>query len=298
MADNVNTVRSPIAQAYLEYLMALHPPLGARFSRVLSAGIAASKPGVPLDAGVQFFLRDYRVSDNFSHTSRRLERRDVNKFEYVLTMSFSQRDQILGRWPLRSDSPASETASINEGFREDIQEKVALLGSFGGKGEREVAMTETINQRHWFHVGTKRIYPGYDEPFRQIKAYIADFVLDLTGYDVNSQEMSGSLELDSRQASHDISEDEASSASFTSQHWPFDQERSGVEALKRQISRCESFSVLRILKWKPQTRTHMLGVYALIRSFHLYVQFLDLKFWRLSGHNPISSICTCRKGIW
>lgn len=79
-------VRSPMAQAYLEHLMARYPQLTGYFSRVLSAGLSASKPGVPLPPGVDFMLRDYGISDNFTHISRRLERRDVERFEFLLTM--------------------------------------------------------------------------------------------------------------------------------------------------------------------------------------------------------------------
>lgn len=35
--------------------------------------------------------------------------------------------------------------------------------------------------------GTKRIYPGYDKCFNEIKAFMADFVYELTGFDVQSQ---------------------------------------------------------------------------------------------------------------
>lgn len=148
-------VRSPMAQAYLEYLVALHPALAGSFSRILSAGIAASKPGIPLSPGVEFMLRDYGISPKFSHTSRRLERRDVEKFEYVLTMSCSQRDTILSRWPPRSQLVAQDPANVGQLCREDLEERVAVLGSFGGQGDREVSIAESINQVYWFHVGYK-----------------------------------------------------------------------------------------------------------------------------------------------
>ena len=110
-----------MAQAYLEYLVALHPVLATSFSRILSAGIAASKPGVPLSAGVEFMLRDYGISSKFSHISRRLERRDVEKFEYVLTMSCSQRDTILSRWTPRSNLPVLESGIPGEVCREETK---------------------------------------------------------------------------------------------------------------------------------------------------------------------------------
>ncbi len=236
----INLVRSCIAQAYLQHLVALHPPLAAGFSRILSAGIAASKPGVQASPGVEFMLRDYNINSKFSHTSRRLERRDVEKFEYILTMNGSQRDSILSRWPLRLDKDVSRSSDAGDVFREDIQHKVVILGSFGDKGEREVAVAESINGEYWFHAGTQRIYPGYDKCFNQNKNYIADFVLDLTGYDVNQHPLNATQGFDSRDVSHEVSEDEAWAESFPDPNWGFDQDRSGIEALRREISRCES----------------------------------------------------------
>jgi len=229
--------RSPMAQAYLEYLMALHPILATSFSRVLSAGLAASKPGVPLPPGVEFMLRDYGINTDFSHTSRRLERRDVEKFEYVLTMSRAQREEILSRWPSRSDVSSSELTDEGQIFREDLETKVKLLGDFGNQGGREVSMAESINQAHWFHIGTKRIYPGYDTCFGEIKAYIADFVYDVTGFDVHAKAMSSSQELDSRDVSTSGSDDEA--LAFRSPNWTFHEDRPGFEVLRRDITRCK-----------------------------------------------------------
>jgi protein-tyrosine-phosphatase len=247
LADRIFVVRSPMAQAYLEYLVALHPALAGSFSRILSAGIAASKPGVPLLAGVEFMLRDYGISPKFSHTSRRLERRDVEKFEYILTMSCSQRDTILSRWTPRANLPALESANTGELYREDLQEKVLVLGSFGGHGDREVSIAESINQVYWFHVGTKRIYPGYDKCFNEIKAFVADFVFEQTGFDVHSQAVGVPQEIDSRNASHDISEDEEFSDKFPSPTWSINEDRSGFEALRREISRCKSYYLGEIL---------------------------------------------------
>jgi protein-tyrosine-phosphatase len=240
LADTVCAVRSPMAQAYLEYLVALHPALAGSFSRILSAGIAASKPGVPLSAGVEFMLRDYGISPNFSHTSRRLERRDVEKFEYVLAMSCSQRDTILSRWAPRSNLLKPESANAGELCREDLEDRVAVLGSFGGQGDREVSIAESINQVYWFHVGTKRIYPGYDKCFNEIKAFMADFVYKLTGFDVQSQAVSTTQEIDSRNVSHNVSEDEEFPDQFPSPAWSISEDRSGFEALRREISRCKS----------------------------------------------------------
>jgi protein-tyrosine-phosphatase len=228
-----------MAQAYLEYLVALHPPLAGCFSRILSAGIAASKPGIPLSPGVEFMLRDYGISPTSSHISRRLERRDVEKFEYVLTMSCSQRDTILSRWATRSELVAQDSGNLGELCREELEERVAVLGSFGGHGDREVSIAESINQEYWFHVGAKRIYPGYDRCLNEIKAYMADFVYALTGFDVHRQAVSLTQETDSRNASHDISEDEGFPGSFPSPSWSINEDRSGFEALRREISRCK-----------------------------------------------------------
>ena len=184
-------------------------------------------------------LRDYGISPKFSLISRRLQRRDVEKFEYVLTMSCSQRDTILSRWPSRSNLPASEPANAGELYREDLQDKVVVLGSFGGHGDRGVSIAESINQVYWFHVGTKRIYPGYDKFFNEIKAFIADFVYEVTGIDVHSQAVSVMQEIDSRNASHDISEDEGFSDKFPSPNWSIHEDRSGFEALRREIDRCK-----------------------------------------------------------
>ena len=185
-------------------------------------------------------LRDYGISSKFSHTSRRLERRDVEKFEFVLTMSCSQRDTILSRWTPRSNLPSSESANPGELCREDLQDKVAVLGSFGGHGDREVSIAESINQVYWFHVGTKRIYPGYDKCFLEIKAYMADFVYELTGFDVHSPVVNITQEIDSRNASCDMSEDEGFSDKFPSPSWSISEDRSGFEALRREITRCKS----------------------------------------------------------
>jgi len=187
-------------------------------------------------------LRDYGISSKFSHISRRLERRDVEKFEYVLTMSCSQRDTILSRWTPRSNLPVLESGIPGEVCREDLQDKVAVLGSFGGHGDREVSIAESINQVYWFHVGTKRIYPGYDKCFNEIKAYMTDFIYELTGIDVHSQAVSITQEVSSRNASHDISEDEEFSDKFPSPSWSIHEDRSGFEALRREISRCKSTS--------------------------------------------------------
>src|SRR5690348_2653099 len=160
----------------MQYLIIRHPVLANRFSRVLSAGLYATKPGVPLSPGVDFMLRDHGICENFSHISRRLERRDVEKYEYVLTMSNAQRDEILKRWPSRDQLSNAERLDPETVTREDLLAKVQVLGSFGGQGVREVSVTDSINGSSWFHVGKTRIYPGYERCYRDIKAYIIDFV--------------------------------------------------------------------------------------------------------------------------
>ncbi len=233
-----DAVRSPMAQAYLQYLVHQHETLATIFSRVLSAGLAASKPGVPLSAGVDFMLRDYGICDNFVHISRRLERRDVEKFEYVLTMNIAQRDDILAAWSSRDESSTSSDVQPDTLTREDLGEKVRVLGSFGSEEVREVPILESIYGEHWFFIGTKRIYPGYDKCFRAIKAFVGDFVYDMTGFDVHAHTMSSSQQVDSRDMSQEVSDDEGYSGVWQSQQWGFAEERSGFEELSRAISHC------------------------------------------------------------
>ncbi|KAL9115515.1 MAG: hypothetical protein Q9227_000836 [Pyrenula ochraceoflavens] len=223
--DLNNTERGPIAQAYLESLMAQHPTLASCFSRVLSAGLSASKPGVPLPPGVEFLLRDYGICEDFQHTSRRLEKRDVERFEYILAMNQAQIDEVLARYPT------------------EISGKVALLGSFGEvgrQGAREVSHPESIHGSRFFHIGSKRIYPGYDKCLQEIKTYIADFVLELTGFDVHSPGRDGGEGTDSRDTSREISEDEDYSSVFQGQtEWFFDDEQPGFDDLSRAVSHFE-----------------------------------------------------------
>jgi protein-tyrosine-phosphatase len=230
-------VRSPMAQAYLQYLLHEHENLATHFSRVSSAGLAASKPGVPLSAGVDFMLRDYGICNNgFAHISRRLERRDVEKFEYVLTMNNAQRDDILA-WSSRDETSTSSDVQADTLTREDLEEKVRVLGSFGSEEDQEVPILESIYGEHWFFIGTKRIYPGYDKCFQAVKAFVGDFVYYITGFDVHAHTMSSSQELDSREVSQEVSDDEGYTGVWQSQ-WGFAEERSGFEELSRAISHC------------------------------------------------------------
>lgn len=238
--DLSNTERSPMAQAYLEHLMIEHVSLAGCFSRVLSAGLSASKPGVPLPAGVEFLLRDYGISESFQHTSRRLEKRDVERFEYILAMNQAQVDEILSRYPTKAE--AFQKGEMPQGpFQEDLAERVVLLGSFGGHGLREVTHPESIHGSRFFHIGSKRIYPGYDKCLQEIKAYIADFVLHQTGIDIHSQDIGdGPEEQDSRDASRYVSEDEDYSNVFQDQaHWSFEDDRPGFDELSRAVSKFE-----------------------------------------------------------
>lgn len=238
--DLSNTERSPMAQAYLEHLMVDHASLAQYFSRVLSAGLSASKPGLPLPAGVEFLLRDYGISEDFQHISRRLEKRDVERFEYILTMNQAQVDEILSRYPAKAETIQSGELYLGP-FREDLSERVVLLGSFGGHGPREVTHPESIHGSRFFHIGSKRIYPGYDKCLQEIKAYIADFVRDMTGFDLHSHDLSGSPEeRDSRDTSRYVSEDEDYSSVFQDQaRWSFEDERPGFDELSRAVSKFE-----------------------------------------------------------
>jgi protein-tyrosine-phosphatase len=233
-----DAVRSPMAQAYLQYLLHQHEALATNFSRVLSAGVAASKPGVPVSAGVDFMLRDYGICENFVHISRRLERRDVEKFEYVLTMNIAQRDDILASWLSRDESSTTSEGHADSLSREALEEKVRVLGSFGSEETREVPPLESIYGQHWFFIGTKRIYPGYDKCFQAIKTFVGDFVYDITGFDVHAHTMSSSQEVDSRDISQEVSDDEGYSGVWQSPQWGFGEERSGFEELSRAISHC------------------------------------------------------------
>ena len=158
--------------------MAAHPQLAHHFSRVLSSGLSASKPGIQLPPGVDYMLRDYGVSHNFKHVSRRLEKRDVEKFEFVLglisslscevaldgsdtgpAMNDTHVQEILHTWPPTQkleNSPDQPTGPSEMSTPHD-RENVRVLGSFGGHGQREVTIPEAINHTHWFQVGTRRI---------------------------------------------------------------------------------------------------------------------------------------------
>src|SRR6266536_272941 len=166
-----------MAQAYLEHLKSTHPTLAAHFSRVLSAGLSAAKSGVPLPSGVSLLLRDNGIHENFIHTSRRLERRDVEKYEYVLVMNSRHVEEILSIWPSREEAGHTEDVTTkNVVCREDIEGKIRLLGSFGNEGMREVSLPESISGDYWFQIGTRRIFPGYDTCWNEVKKYVADMV--------------------------------------------------------------------------------------------------------------------------
>jgi protein-tyrosine-phosphatase len=227
-----------MAQAYLEHLKATHPALAGHFSRIGSVGLLASKPGVPLSSGVSLLLRDQGIHENFIHTSRRLERRDVEKYEYVLVMNSRQIDDILEIWLSRENTDHNTISdSHNEVFREDIEGRVQLFGSFGNEGPREVSLPESIGNEYWFQMGTRRIYPGYDKCWNEIKKYMADFILDLTGYDVNSHVAQSADEEDSREVSEDDSTDYNDAFLTMSQNpWGHGDERSRFEELSKAIS--------------------------------------------------------------
>lgn len=156
-------------------------------------------------------------------------------------MNKRQMEDILSIWPSRDESDQSETAPANRIiFREDIEGKVHLLGSFGNEGMREVSLPESIGNEYWFQMGTRRIYPGYDKCWNEIKKYVADFIFDLTGYDVNSHAAHSADEEDSREVSEDESEEYNDPFLNMSQNpWGYGEERSPFEELSRSISNCE-----------------------------------------------------------
>jgi protein-tyrosine-phosphatase len=230
-------VRSPMAEAYLEHLKAAHPPLASHFSRVLSAGLSVAKLGVALPAGLGLMLRDCGISENFVHTSRRIERRDVEKYEYVLVMNSRQIEDILAFWPSREEAEQQGIAATNNTVvREDIEGKIHLLGSFGNEGMREVSLPESIGGEYWFQMGTRRIYPGYDKCWSEIKKYVADFIFDLTGYDVNSH-AEHSADDNSREVSEDESEDYGEAfLNMSHNPWADGEERSPFDELSKTIT--------------------------------------------------------------
>jgi hypothetical protein len=84
-------------------------------------------------------------------------------------------------------------------------------------------------------------YPGYDTAFNDIKNFIADFVLEMTGYDINSRAAASSDDGESREVSQNISEDENyANALRDSMQIPWDpeSEASPFEELSQTISQC------------------------------------------------------------
>ena len=214
--DLNNTVRGPLCQAYLIYLLNSHPTLAARFARIQSTGLTADK-GVPLAPGVDFLLRDRGINQNLKHTSRRFDLRELERFEHVLVMNSALKDEIIKTWLSReSDRGAKSQHSEEDEFLtlELVKERVRELGSYGDEDVQEVARVASIDGQAWFQVGKRRIYPGYETCLRQIKSYLIDFVYSVTGYDVVAGEMSASQEIDSRQVSDD--EDSENDADFGS----------------------------------------------------------------------------------
>jgi hypothetical protein len=114
------------------------------------------------------------------------------------------------------------------------------LGSFGNQGPREVAIPQSIDQDYWFQIGTRRIYPGYEKCFADIKHFVQDFVHELTGFDVNSQAAFSEDEQDSRAVSQNISEDESYDNIFQDPvQWGPWKKESGFEMLSRAVSNCK-----------------------------------------------------------
>lgn len=90
-------------------------------------------------------------------------------------------------------------------------------------------------------------YPGYDRSFNDIKKFVADFVLEMTGYDVNSQAAASGDEFDSREVSQNISEDEDYANALRSSMrdpWDHDSDPSPFEELSQTISQCEYTALL------------------------------------------------------
>jgi hypothetical protein len=85
-------------------------------------------------------------------------------------------------------------------------------------------------------------YPGYDAAFNDIKQFIADFVLEMTGYDVRLQAAASSDESDSREISRNISEDEDYAnvlRNSTQNPWDPECKASPFDELSQTISQCK-----------------------------------------------------------
>ena len=87
-----NTCRSPMAASLLP------DDLG----QAESAGLAAW-PGEPAAPEAISAVARLGGRDLASHRSRRLDQLDLSQFDWILTMTFRQREQILVRWPELSD---------------------------------------------------------------------------------------------------------------------------------------------------------------------------------------------------
>jgi protein-tyrosine-phosphatase len=231
-----------MAHAYLNHLIEENVALGNKFCRVISAGITARKPGVPLSPGVDFMLRDFGICENFQHTSRRLEARDILNYEFILCLQTAHRDEVLAQFPTRAEiSGNGQSPASNITTREDIQNKVYLLGGFGEEQDREVSVPENIGGEYWFQVGRRRIYPGYERCFNDIRRYIHEFVFAITGIDINEMDIDITDTDDSREVSPEHSDNEEFGEGFfdaPNKQWDGPSEESPFDELEKVISTC------------------------------------------------------------
>jgi protein-tyrosine-phosphatase len=167
------SVRSALAQAYLECLTERHPALQNFIAMIDSAGVDLdAQPSAHALEGVKLFLAEEGISSHFNHVPRRFRPEDFSNFKYILAMCDYHMPYL--------EHNTANTYSLATGY------KVELLGSFGHKvrWEGDVAEPECIGDREWFEVGGTRIYPGYEQCFRDIKEYMHEFLLDAFGFDV------------------------------------------------------------------------------------------------------------------
>jgi hypothetical protein len=77
-------------------------------------------------------------------------------------MNAAHVQEILHAWPPTKmlENVPNELTKPAELTSPHNRENVRLLGSFGGNGQREVAIPEAIDHKHWFQVGTRRIVSG------------------------------------------------------------------------------------------------------------------------------------------
>jgi protein-tyrosine-phosphatase len=166
-----STVRSFIAQAYLEYLRNRHPTLQNAISIIDSAGLEVDfQPSARPLQGVKTFLAEKGISASFDHVPKKFQYQQFETFTYILTLN--QREIGDVAWKTKNPLP------FHLGLR--------LLGSFGNKSgkDTDVREPERISDREWSVVEKAMVYSGYEKCFSDVKEHMLRFILSAFEFDV------------------------------------------------------------------------------------------------------------------